>query len=148
MDYQIIRSLRDDSRKVVSDIAQELGVSTKTVRRRLNRMMEFELVDMSIDWYPDASNDIITVLHLNLNPGVDKNMVEKLLQKCWPNIFLHWSFSNIPNLLLAFVWTNTMKEVKTICENLERETVFRSVLPNVLYTGYIFKTWIDRLVER
>jgi hypothetical protein len=74
-------------------------------------------------------------------------VVDRVLQKYWPNIFFYWGFSNIPNLLLAFMWTNTMKEVKTICENLERETVFRSVLPNVLYTGYIFKTWVDRLVD-
>jgi DNA-binding Lrp family transcriptional regulator len=147
LDYQIIRSLKDDSRKAVSDIAQELGVSSKTVRRRLNRMVELGLVDLSIDWYPDASNDIITVLHLNLKPEVDRSVVDRVLQKYWPNIFFYWGFSNIPNLLLAFMWTNTMKEVKTICENLERETVFRSVLPNVLYTGYIFKTWVDRLVD-
>jgi hypothetical protein len=59
-----------------------------------------------------------------------------------------WSFSNIPSLILSFAWTNTMKELKELCKKLEQESVFQSVSPNVLYTGYVFKTWVDRLVEK
>jgi hypothetical protein len=39
-----------------------------------------------------------------------------------------------------------MKELRDIRERLEREEVFDSVVPNVLYTGYIFDTWRDTLV--
>ncbi|MBO3841187.1 MAG: winged helix-turn-helix transcriptional regulator [Candidatus Brockarchaeota archaeon] len=148
LDYQIIRSLKDDSRKALSDVAEELGVSTKTVRRRLSRMMELGLVEMSIDWYPDASNDIIAILHLNLKPSIRRSDAETVLLKYWPNVFISWSFSNIPSLILSFAWSNTMKELKELCENLEQENVFQSVSPNVLYTGYVFKTWVDRLVEK
>ncbi|MEM2100072.1 MAG: winged helix-turn-helix transcriptional regulator [Thermoproteota archaeon] len=148
LDYRIIRSLADDSRKALSKVSEELGVSTRTVRRRLERMMELGLVDMSIDWYPDASNDIMAVLHLNLKPGADSDATRTVLQKHWPNVFMSWSFSNIPNLILSFAWTNTMKELKELCKSLEQENVFQSVSPNVLYTGYVFKTWVDRLVEK
>lgn len=148
LDYSIIRSLRDNSRKALSDVAEELGVSTKTVRRRLSRMMQLGLVDMSIDWYPDASNDIIAVLHLSLKTGVDRNNVESVLRKYWPNVFMSWIFSNIPGLMLAFAWSNTMKELKELCERLEEEGFFHSVSPNVLYTGFVFKTWVDRIVEK
>ncbi len=145
LDYRIIRSLTDDSRKALSKVAEELGVSTRTVRRRLERMMELGLVNMSIDWYPDASNDIVAVLHLNLKPGANSNAAGMVLQKHWPNVFVYWSFGNIPSLILAFAWTNTMKELKKLCKNIEQEAVFQSVSPNVLYTGYVFKTWVDRL---
>jgi Lrp/AsnC family transcriptional regulator for asnA, asnC and gidA len=148
LDYRIIRSLADDSRKALSEVAEELGVSTKTVRHRLERMMELGLVNMSIDWYPDASNDIMAVLHLNLKPGANSDAAGKALQKHWPNVFMTWSFSNIPSLILSFAWTNTMKELKELCKKLEQESVFQSVSPNVLYTGYVFKTWVDRLVEK
>ncbi|MGB9718580.1 MAG: ArsR family transcriptional regulator [Thermoproteota archaeon] len=129
-------------------VAEELRVSTKTVRHRLERMMELGLVNMSIDWYPDASNDIIAILHLNLKPGADSDATGKALQKHWPNVFMSWSFSNIPSLILSFAWTNTMKELKELCKKLEQESVFQPVSPNVLYTGYVFKTWVDRLVEK
>lgn len=39
-DWQIIQSLMGDSRKNVSEIAEEIGVSTRTVRRRLDSMTE------------------------------------------------------------------------------------------------------------
>ncbi|MEM3029329.1 MAG: winged helix-turn-helix transcriptional regulator [Thermoproteota archaeon] len=148
LDYRIIRSLADDSRKALSKVAEELGVSTRTVRRRLERMIELGLVEMSIDWYPDASNDIVAMLHLNLKPGVNSNAARMVLQKHWPNVFMSWSFSNIPSLILSFSWTNTMKELKELCKSLEEENVFQSFSPNVLYTGYVFKTWVDQLVEK
>jgi DNA-binding Lrp family transcriptional regulator len=40
LDYKIIRSLKDDSRKATSVVAEELGVSAKTIRRRLARMIK------------------------------------------------------------------------------------------------------------
>ena len=44
LNYKIISSLKDDSRKPTSVVAEELGVSTKTVRRRLNRMAKNFLI--------------------------------------------------------------------------------------------------------
>ena len=38
LDYKIIRALKDDSRKATSDIAEEVGVSAKTVSHRLAYM--------------------------------------------------------------------------------------------------------------
>ena len=73
LDYKIIRSLKEDSRKATSVVAEEIGVSTKTVRRRLNRMIKNFLIVFSIDWYPDASNDIISAFHVQLKPDADPN---------------------------------------------------------------------------
>ena len=71
LDYKIIRSLKDDSRKAVSDVAIEVGVSAKTVRRRLMRMTKNNLIELGLEWYPDKSNDIITLLDLHLKPDTD-----------------------------------------------------------------------------
>ena len=60
LDYKIIRSLKEDSRKPVADISEEIGVSAKTIRRRLDRMIKNFLIELSIDWYPDASNDLMS----------------------------------------------------------------------------------------
>jgi DNA-binding Lrp family transcriptional regulator len=147
LDYQIIRSLKDNSRKPTSEVADELGVSAKTVRRRLSRMMKDHLVELSMEWYPDASNDIISLIHLRVKPQADKNTMDKLLRKYTPSMFFYWGFSNLPDTFVAMVWTNTMKALQQIRENLEKEADLQSAAPNVLYTGYIFKTWRDRLLE-
>ncbi len=149
LDYQIIYSLHKNSRKPLSDVAEELRVSAKTVRRRLTRMIEEGLVELSIEWYPDVSNDVVTMFHLQLAPSADKGRVYGVLEKYRPNVLFSVAFSNLPNLMLSFVWTNTMKELKDLQKRIQDEAVFESVMPNVLYTGYMFDTWRDKiLLER
>ena len=147
LDYQIIGSLKNNSRKATSEVANELRVSAKTVRRRLARMMKDRLVELSMEWYPDASNDIISLIHVHLKPQADKNTLTKLFQKYTPNIVFYWGFSNLPNVFIMMFWTSSMKDLQRIRESLEKEADLQSVAPNVLYTGYIFETWRDQLVE-
>jgi DNA-binding Lrp family transcriptional regulator len=146
LDYQIIRSLKDNSRKAVAEIAEELGVSAKTVHRRLVRMIKNGLIELSIEWYPDASNDIITIFHIYLKPEFGEKVMNSIFKKYSPNMLFYWCFSNIPNFSLAFVWTSDMKELHGIRESLEREESVRSILPNVLFSGCIFETWRDKIL--
>jgi DNA-binding Lrp family transcriptional regulator len=143
LDYKIIRSLKEDSRKPTSFVAEEIGVSTKTVRRRLNRMIKNFLIMFSIDWYPDASNDIISAFHVQLKPDADPNEPNIIWQKHNPNTLFYWGFSNIPNTYLFLTWTPTAKELRELRESLEQEPEVQTVSPNIIYTGYIFPTWID-----
>jgi hypothetical protein len=105
------------------------------------------LVEFSIQWFPDTSNDIITTMQLRLRPDADKSAVSGILKKYFPNLLFAYQFINIPNVLLCFVWTNTMKEVKEIQQRLEDEETVASIVSNILYTGYIFDTWRDELVR-
>ena len=145
LDYKIIRSLQNDSRKATSVVAEELGVSTKTVRRRLTRMINNYLIQFSIEWYPDASNDIMSIFHVNIKDDANPNAANLILQKHYPNTIFYWSFTNIPGSYVFMVWTPTTKEMKDIRENMEQETAINSVAPNIIYTGYIFKHWRDEI---
>lgn len=143
LDYKIVRSLKDDSRKPTSEIAKEIGVSTKTVRRRLARMTKNYLVSFSMDWFPDASNDIISAFHVQLKPEADSNAVNKIWNKLYPNALFYWGFSNIPNTYLFVAWTPTAKNLRDLRENFENQPDVQMVSPNIIYTGYIFPSWID-----
>ena len=147
LDYRIIRSLKDNSRKAVSDVAIEVGVSAKTVRRRLERMIQNGIIDLSIDWFPDKSNDIITLTDVHLKPETDMLAAYNILKKYSPNALFYWSFVNLPNRLTYAVWTNSMNELQNLREKLEKEEGVASVTPNMLYIGYLFDTWRDKLVE-
>jgi len=148
LDYQIIRALKDDSRKPISEVADELGISAKTARRRLNRMIKNGLIELSVEWYPDASNDIVTLVQLYLKPDADPASAFKIVKKYAPHMLFYWQFVDIPNVATYAVWTSTMKELQGIRESLEKEEDVLSVVPNVLYVGYIFSTWRDQLVEQ
>ncbi|MFQ5820792.1 MAG: winged helix-turn-helix transcriptional regulator, partial [Candidatus Heimdallarchaeota archaeon] len=139
LDYQIIYSLRNNSRKAFADIAEELGVSAKTIRRRLSRMIDENLIELSLEWYPDKSNDIMTIFHIHLGDSVDNSKVLSLLfDKYSSNVIFPTYFSNLPNHVVCVVWTNTMKKLKEIWEQFEREETFESIVANILYTGEIF----------
>jgi DNA-binding Lrp family transcriptional regulator len=147
LDLQIIYALSNDSRKSIAYVADEVGVTAKTVRRRLSSMTRNGLVDFSIEWFPDTSNDIITTMQLRLRPDANKSMVSGILKKYFPNMLFSYQFINIPNELLCFVWTNTMKELKEMQQRLEKEETVASIVSNILYTGYMFDTWRDELVR-
>lgn len=145
LDYKIIRSLKDDSRKATSVIAEEIGVSAKTVSRRLTRMINNYLIELSIEWYPDASNDIISAFHIHLKPDAPPNTPDVIIQKYYPNTLFYWGFSNIPDVYIFFVWTPTSKELKDIRDKIEQEPSVQSVAPNIIYTGYVLKSWRDEI---
>lgn len=148
MDLRIIRSLHKDSRKAVTDVAEDLGVSAKTVNRRLSRMSKDGLVDFTIKWYPCGCRDIFTMFHLDLTKGVDKNQARMdLLKKHGPRIVRPMAFSNLPNFLLFLTWSISPKEVEELQRAMEREEYIDTVMANILYVGYPYDNWRDTLIE-
>jgi Lrp/AsnC family leucine-responsive transcriptional regulator len=149
LDYQIIHSLKADARKPVADVAAELTVSAKTVRRRLQRMVKNYLVELSLEWYPDKSNDITTIMELHLKPDADLKAVPYQIQRKYsPNALYYWCFANMPNTVTFVIWTNSMGELQKLRDDLEKEPAVASVVPYILYSGYMFETWRDQLPEK
>jgi len=148
LDYQILASMRKDSRKPVSDVAREVQASAKTVHRRLERMEDKNLAEFSIDWYPDASNDIVSLCHVTVAKHANRNLVlEGLRKKLSQNILVEVLFGNLPNLLVLFLWTNSMKQMEDLRESVGSVEGVDSVTLNVLQIGYIFDTWRDTIVR-
>lgn len=147
LDARIVRALQRDARKSIADVAEELGLSAKTVGRRLGRMEADNRVELSMEWYPDAANDIITMWHLDLVPGTTRDKVAtRLVNGYHDNLLFVMPMSNLPQFLLIATWTGSMKELKDLDTRIRREKDVSRVVPNVLYTGYMFDTWRDRLL--
>lgn len=147
LDYQILSSLLKDSRKPVTEIAVEVNASAKTVHRRLEWMIDKGLVEFGIDWYPDASNDIISVCHTEVAHHFDRlKVLDVLRQKFSSSIAVEMMFSNIPNQLVFFLWANSMKQMEELREGIGKVEGVRSVTMNVLQIGYMFDTWRDKMV--
>ena len=70
-DFRIVQALRHDSRRSYSDLANELEISVKTVKRRLDKMLLNNNVLMSIDFMPESTRDIIAIFDTRLKEGVD-----------------------------------------------------------------------------
>ncbi len=149
LDYLIINSLKDNSRKTISDISDEVGYTTKTVRRHLNRLEEKWLIQFTIDWYPDKTGEIISMIIINLDPSANSDtnkIIDELQKKNGKQILFSWAFSNLPNLILLSVWTRSMKELQELETSLVSEN-FDSVNVTVLIEGRMFHTWKEKYLE-
>jgi len=148
LDYRIINALKDDSRRNLADVAIELGVSAKTVRRRLDRMLKNGLIELTLEWYPDKSDDIITLMDVKLKPDQNAWTAGYQIQKAFAeHALFYWAFANLPSALTFVVWTNSMNELYKVRQGIERENSVASAVPYVLCIGYIFKTWRDQLAQ-
>ncbi|TFF87366.1 MAG: winged helix-turn-helix transcriptional regulator [Promethearchaeota archaeon] len=148
VDYLIINSLRENSRKTISDIADEIEVSTKTVTRHLNRLIKEQLIHFTIDWYPDKTSELISFIIINSKPekGFNKiNLIENF-KKIEKNLFHHYRFINLTELMLLCVWTSSMKELQKI-EGFLNEYDLESVEVTILLEGKIYPIWIDKYLD-
>ncbi|HEC37540.1 MAG TPA: winged helix-turn-helix transcriptional regulator [bacterium] len=149
LDYLIIQELKDNSRKPITDISVELGVSTKTVRRHLNRLIENGLIVLSIDWYPDKTSEFLSFVQIYLDPSESNekiNIINELRKEFGSKILFSWNFGNLPNLLIICFWTRTMKELQEIEAKLMSKT-FDSVKVTILLAGKNFPSWVDKYLE-
>ena len=148
LDLQILASLMKDSRKPVTDVAVEVKASAKTVHRRLEWMVEKQLAEFTIEWYPDASNDILSLCHVEAAKRFDRQkLLEALREKFSQNIVVEILFSNMPNAVVIFMWTNSMKQMEDLRERIGEMEEVKSAMLNVLQIGYIFDTWRDKFVQ-
>ena len=140
LDYLIVDSLKDNSRKTNSDVAEEVGASTKTIKRRLDNLIENYLIEFYLDWFPNLIFTMI-ILKLKSDSLIDDRDFDNSLKKTYGSrIVYSWTFSNLPHVKLICVWTDSMKELQDIESSLLSEN-FDSVEVTVLIEGNNFPTW-------
>lgn len=139
LDLKLIQAMQHDARRPVSDVADEVGVSVKTARKRLDRMIKEELINFSMHWNLGAQPDPITNIHLLIKEDVEREKVAyMLIKRLATSVIRTYSFSNLPNHLIVTIWTRNGNEVNQICRDLEKEGLFVSVVPNNVRTVYYY----------
>ncbi len=145
VDYKILKALRRDARKSVADVAEEVGLSTKTVTKAIERMIKNQLAEFSIDWAPVSENNFITVFYVYLQENSNINAVyQHLMEKFGRNIMYILTYSNIPDLLTMHTWTRSAQDMQKITRDLQTEG-FKDVMPFILLGGRYYNCWIDDL---
>jgi len=146
-DYEIINSLHLDSRKSLSQVADELGVSTKTVRRRIDKMEEARAIDYTISWYPIYSDDFIGILHCKVLEGERNQRLSDVKNTYFPNVFETEKASNHPERVLIDTWANTLEKIQNIRSELRSKEYFGSIKSRMFYNIEYFETWKDELLK-
>ncbi len=147
LEVRIISALRNDARKRTTDVAKEVGATARIVAAKLQKMIDENKILLTIQWRPDYSNDIVSIFHMKLKDGAIKPDVIKLLYGRYSsNVVFLSSFGNLPEIILATVWTKSSKEVSGIVDGLMAHGYFESITPNVICEGNFFDTWKEKLL--
>ncbi|MFW9828408.1 MAG: Lrp/AsnC family transcriptional regulator [Candidatus Thorarchaeota archaeon] len=146
LDLEIIRSLTNDSRKTISEVAEDIDSTSKTVRRRLSRMMDEGVIRFTINFNPFSSDFIFALLQINLKlEGNKEDIANILVNKYNPFMFFCWSFSNIPNFLLCYTWSKTINDLNELIKKVKKEKI-ESIAADVLFKELYYETWRDKIV--
>jgi len=147
IDYKILKTLNRDSRKPLTDIGEDVGISAKTVRRRLDRMIENQLAFFTIEWTPKSEHNFITIFHIYLNEGTNINSkIQHIYQKYAKNIVYCLSFSNIPNYITMHTWAKSSIDAQKVQEELQKEG-FKDIIPRIILSGNYYDCWVDQLLR-
>lgn len=88
-DYRIIKQLVQNPRMEISDIGKTISVSPKTVRRRLDRILKYRILEFTILPNPHAmKGQIVFFLEVKIEKGLHRVLVEKIYGALYNNLIL------------------------------------------------------------
>jgi DNA-binding Lrp family transcriptional regulator len=144
LDLRIIASLNEDARKPAGEIADEVGVSVKTARRHIERMISDGSLEFDIHTDLPPGEDMVHILGISLRSGADRVKVgRRLLSKYPVRITLVRSFTNIPDYLRALLSSDKMSEIRRILKEIGEDEDVLAVTPNLIYLERVYETTWD-----
>jgi DNA-binding Lrp family transcriptional regulator len=78
IDFKIMRCLLDNPRMEISDIAEKISMSSKTVARRLEKLIENHVLDFTIQFnFTAIRGYIVSVVSANIEKGSYRKVLER-----------------------------------------------------------------------
>jgi len=115
-DWRIIKALQTDPRESYSVISREVGMSQKTVKRRLQRMIEERALFVIPSWNPKALDGAIIadLVVFYANPGSKTDLDKKIVSR-FASLLVSTRLSDIEHGFFNFIIRNLSqaKEILT-----------------------------------
>ena len=147
LDYRIVNELHKDSRASVVVVAKELGVSAKTVARRLDRMLAENVIEFRAIGQLGAMQGSVGMLLIALRPGVDKAQFRKDLKDAFGLSMIEIvTLTNLTDKLFCMAWATTNAGLGELVDRVTKHGSVAGVSSHVIYKEYHFDTWRDKLV--
>jgi DNA-binding Lrp family transcriptional regulator len=148
VDYKIIKSLHYNARKPIAAIAKEVGLSPKTVRKRLARMISEDLIEFRTLSAAEGSGTLDFFVVVKLKSSESRPAILKKLRED-PQFYVDSSIvvSNARDMLFFEMLTETVNEMSRIVEDIQALKEVESVSPDLIQKVYYFEIWRDRMLE-
>lgn len=149
MDARILRSLHDDARKPLANVCQELGLSPKTVRNRLRRLVEGGVAEFSLAIQLGEQAGVNSFLTIQLRPDADAPAFRgRLLRDLGVRSLWSMSASNVPDALTVQSWSPTSIAHEELVARVNAYEGVERVGVHVLSHYDFLETWRDVLLEQ
>jgi DNA-binding Lrp family transcriptional regulator len=148
-DLRIVRQLSLDGRKPISSIAQETGLSSRTVKRRIDSMLKNNLIQPEVDWYMGKDDDIWFTMFVRLSdPSAKNEFFDQLVKLEGKNVQLFtcgWYYPNTPDMVTFDGMIQSLSELHNVVSTVSKISGVVEVNPNVVHMSYLFDTWVNRM---
>jgi DNA-binding Lrp family transcriptional regulator len=132
-DYHIIKQLVLNPRIEISEIGKKISVSPKTVRRRLERILKYRILEFTILPNPYAmKGQIVFFLEVKIEKGEYRILVEKIYGALHNNLVLssmHHDQEDTIGLILASEDVFKIEQIRSQVESFEQVKEANIFLP-------------------
>jgi DNA-binding Lrp family transcriptional regulator len=144
-DWKIINSIKDNCRKTDVEIAKELGISSKTVKRRLGYLKENNIILFMIDLDTSAADFLSYLLIVKFQKIASEslNKVMKIVKK----YFYVWKVANQEAFIFT-VFIDKLREIDEQVKEIEIVPYVKEVISYVPTKMFYFENWIDKLIKK
>ncbi len=143
--WKIIRAMKDNCRKSDVEVAKELGITTKTVKRNLEILRGkgiiffMALIDNSAGEWPSYN---LIVRFTKINP-TSLGKIPVIVGK----LFFQWQIAN-EEAVICTVHVSRLREVEEHVKQIRSLPDVKEVIPFVPTKMFYFPSWLDDLVEQ
>ena len=129
-------------------MAEEIGSTAKTVKRRLDNLEEQHSLYYLLEWVPTCSGDPISIVHARVRP--DRTLQDvgtAMINRKDPHILGISASNTDPGLMVFSMWARDLRELRTAETSLNSNGDFESLYSNLFYDMRLYPTWMDKLVS-
>ena len=127
-------------------MAEEIGSTAKTVKRRLENLEANRYLVFSLDWVPCSSGDPISIVHAKVRPAAVRGAHPALINRKDPHILGISAPNTEPGLMVFSLWARNLRELREVETSLNANDDFESLYSNLFYDMRLYPTWTDKLI--
>jgi len=149
LDWRIIKALRGDAHRPLEDVAADLGISIRTVRRRFAHLASEGSIDVVANFDPTCiEGNLMVEFHVFLAPDAPAGTRRGIQDICGDNWFAAWTPPDeaVAGMALVLVGPSVARfeELRAAVEALPGVRSMRVLVPSrVAYRA----NWIDEAIE-
>jgi DNA-binding Lrp family transcriptional regulator len=144
-DWRILLFLLNNSRLSNKEIANNIGISAKTVKRRINRMINKNLIHFTLEINFEAITGMVPAL-VSINANNSSEDVYTSIKN--ENTIKYWRKTGIyPPLIELFIYGKNLKEIYEMFNEMKNRTYINSVQLSFIVRNWENNAFLENAIE-